>query len=259
VHLKQVAVQLYTLRDHCRTASELAASLARVRQIGYEAVQVSGVGPIPPREIRQLIDDAGLVLCATHENSDLLLNQPEQAIERLQEMGCTLTAYPYPAGIDLASPEAIAEFARRLNATGAKLRAAGITLGYHNHAVEFARTAGTTVFDYLSDHTSPTNLVFELDTYWAHFGGRDVVELCHRLAGRMPFLHLKDYCIRLDNTASWCEIGRGSLPFDRIISAAEEGGCKWFIVEQDTCPGDPFESLQISFDYIRQHLVGPVR
>ena len=40
----------------------------------------------------------------------------------------------------------------------------------------------------------------------------------------------------------------------RIIAEAEAGGCEWFIVEQDTCPGDPFESLKQSFDYIKAHL-----
>jgi hypothetical protein len=33
------------------------------------------------------------------------------------------------------------------------------------------------------------------------------------------------------------------------------GGCAWFIVEQDTCPGDPFDSLRQSFDYIKANLV----
>jgi sugar phosphate isomerase/epimerase len=55
--------------------------------------------------------------------------------------------------------------------------------------------------------------------------------------------------------AAFAEIGRGNLEFPAIIAAAQAGGCQWFIVEQDTCPGDPFDSLQISFDYIQSHLV----
>ena len=35
-----------------------------------------------------------------------------------------------------------------------------------------------------------------------------------------------------------------------IIQAAESSGCKWFIVEQDVCPGDPVESLAISYAYV---------
>ena len=40
----------------------------------------------------------------------------------------------------------------------------------------------------------------------------------------------------------------------RIVAVAEGSGCRWFIVEQDTCPGDPFESLRKSFEYIKENL-----
>ena len=40
----KLAVQMYTVRDHTRTADDLATTLARLREIGYEAVQLSAVG-----------------------------------------------------------------------------------------------------------------------------------------------------------------------------------------------------------------------
>jgi sugar phosphate isomerase/epimerase len=51
------------------------------------------------------------------------------------------------------------------------------------------------------------------------------------------------------------EIGVGNLDWKAIIAAAEKSGCEWFIVEQDYCPGDPFDSLKTSFDYIEANLV----
>jgi len=50
-------------------------------------------------------------------------------------------------------------------------------------------------------------------------------------------------------------VGSGNLNFKKIIAAAEKSGCKWFIVEQDTCPGDPVDSLAKSFEYIKANLV----
>ena len=41
--MTKLAVQLYTLRDHLTTTADVAASLKRVSQIGYRAVQVSAV------------------------------------------------------------------------------------------------------------------------------------------------------------------------------------------------------------------------
>jgi sugar phosphate isomerase/epimerase len=167
-----------------------------------------------------------------------------------------LTAYPYPHGIDFSDRSAIMSFVRRLDAAGATLRAAGITLGYHNHDIEFLPFEGTTVLDYLFAHTDPRHLVAEPDTYWVQYGGGDCVELCRQLAGRLPFIHLKDYMMTVERKPNWCEIGRGTLPFRRIIAQAERSGCEWFIVEQDTCPGDPFESLRQCLDYIKHNLVG---
>ena len=51
------------------------------------------------------------------------------------------------------------------------------------------------------------------------------------------------------------EIGRGSLNWRRILTSAENADTEWLIVEQDDCPGDPFDSIKISYDYL-QSLLG---
>ena len=253
--LAQVAAQLYTVRDFCQTASALAATARRVRAIGYEAVQLSGHGPIPEQEIAKIMAGEGLVICATHEPAAVILDQPERAIESLQKLGCRLTAYPYPQGVDFGDADSLNTLVRKLDAAGARFRAAGLTLGYHNHDIEFLKFQGAPVLDYIYAHTDPRNLVGELDTYWVHFGGGDCVEWCRKLRGRLPFIHLKDYAITRERQPVFSEIGAGTLPFKRIIAAAERSGCRWFIVEQDTCPNDPFDSLKISLDYLKANLV----
>ena len=251
----QVAAQLYTVRDFCKTASALAATAGRIRAIGYEAVQLSGLGPIPEHEIVKIMAGEGLVICATHEPAAVILDQPERAIESLQKLGCRLTAYPYPQGVDFGDADSVTTLVRKLDAAGARFRAAGLTLGYHNHDIEFLKFQGAPVLDYIYAHTDPRNLVGELDTYWVHFGGGDCVEWCRKLRGRLPFIHLKDYAITRERQPIFCEIGAGTLPFKRIIAEAERSGCQWFIVEQDTCPNNPFYSLKISLDYLKANLV----
>lgn len=253
--LSQVALQLYTLREHCQTAAAFAATVKKVRAIGYTAVQISGAGPIPENELVAICRGEGLTICATHEPAATVLDNPQAVIARLEKLGCRYTAYPFPAGIDFGQPEHIETLARKLDAAGAALRAAGFVLGYHNHAIEFVKYRGAPVLDYLYAATRPENLVAEIDTYWIHYGGGDVVDWCRRLRGRLPFMHLKDYGYTLENKPRFCEIGAGTLPFSRIIAEAETSGCEWFIVEQDTTPGDPFVSIQQSYDYIRAHLV----
>jgi sugar phosphate isomerase/epimerase len=253
--ISQVAVTLYTVRDFCKNASDLAATASKLRAIGYQAVQITWIGPIEPEEVVRIMDGEGLTICATHEPANDILDRPEKAIEHLQRLGCTLTAYPFPHGIDFGDADGVKKFVNRLDAAGAKFRAAGLTLGYHNHDIEFFKMEGAPILEYIFAHTDPKNLVGELDTYWVHHGGGDCVDWCRKLRGRLPFIHLKDYAITLERKPTYCEIGRGTLPFDRIIGEAERSGCRWFIVEQDECPGDPFDSLKISFDYMKANLV----
>ncbi|MFI5357713.1 MAG: sugar phosphate isomerase/epimerase family protein [Opitutales bacterium] len=252
--LSQVAAQLYTVRDLCQTPQGLAATAKRIRAIGYTAVQASGVGPVPVEELVSILTGEGLRICASHEPSQEILDEPERVVERLHQLGCKLTAYPYPAGVDFTNADHVRTLVRKLDAAGAVLRRAGQTLGYHNHAIEFVKFEGAPVLDYIYAHTRPEHLVGELDTYWIHYGGGDVVEWTRKLRGRQPFIHLKDYGFTAENKHTWCEVGAGTLPFARIIAEAEAGGCEWFIVEQDTCPGDPVESLRQSFDYLKANL-----
>lgn len=252
----QVAIQLYTLRDFCKTAEDFAASMKKVRAIGYTSVQVSGVGPMPEAEIVAIAAGEGLSICATHEPGGQILDETDKVIERILKMNTKLTAYPFPAGIDFDNPEHVDTLIRKLDIAGAKMRAAGLGLGYHNHANEFYRPAGGPCFlERVFAETQPENVLAELDTFWVQRGGGDVVEWVKRVAGRTPFIHLKDYQVNPKGESTFCEIGAGTLDFKRIIAAAEAGGCEWFIVEQDRCPGDPFDSIKQSFDYIQANLV----
>jgi sugar phosphate isomerase/epimerase len=254
MHLTQVAAQLYTVRDHCQTSADLAATAARISAIGYTAVQVSGIGPIPDGELVRIMAGEGLTICATHEPADRILRQPEACIARLQALGCRLTAYPHPKGVNLGSREEVLGLIAALARAGARFAAAGLRLGYHNHAVEFVRFEDTTVLDAIYARTDPRHLVAELDTYWVQYGGCDPVAWCEKLRGRLPFIHLKDYGFTTANQPVFAEIGAGNLDWPRIIAAADRAGCEWFIVEQDVCAGNPFDSLRRSFEHIKARL-----
>lgn len=252
--LNQVALQLYTLRDFLKTPTDIAATLKRVHAIGYEAIQISGMGPMPEADVVQLCRDNDLTICATHEDGNTILNEPQKVVTRLQNLGTKITAYPYPAGIKFDTLDLVKDLSRRLNAAGKVLHEAGQVLCYHNHHIEFQRVAGKPVFEIIFAETDPRYLQGEPDTYWVQNGGGDPVEWCNRLKGRLPIIHLKDYTVLPDNKVSFCEVGNGNLNWSKIIAAADAAGCQWFAVEQDTCPGDPFVSVQQSFEFIRDNL-----
>ncbi len=253
--INQVAAQLFTCRELLKTPADMAATLKRLRKVGYTAVQVSGMGPIAEEELLAILDGEGMVCCATHESGQAILEDTQKIIDRLGKLKCSITAYPYPAGVDMGSTASVDAMIAGLDAAGAKMAATGQILCYHNHNHEFRKLEGKTILERIYARSNPAHLQGELDTCWVHYGGGENVEWCERLAGRMPIIHLKDYMTNSENKHQLCEIGAGNLNFKKIIAAAEKSGCQWFAVEQDTCPGDPVDSLEQSFRYIREHLV----
>ncbi|MBQ7953656.1 MAG: sugar phosphate isomerase/epimerase, partial [Clostridia bacterium] len=83
-------------------------------------------------------------------------------------------------------------------------------------------------------------------------GGVDPVRMIERLGKRAMVLHYKDYKVdeETKRTGTYTEVGNGNLEWDLITAAAEKAGTLYAVVEQDTCPGDPFDSLKISYDYL---------
>ena len=83
-----VAAQLYTLRDFLKTPDDIRQTLKKVRKIGYQAVQVSGMGPVDPVMLRQMADDAGVCICATHISYDRLRNDLKAVIQEHKVWDC---------------------------------------------------------------------------------------------------------------------------------------------------------------------------
>jgi sugar phosphate isomerase/epimerase len=245
----QIAIQLYTLRDHLKSVPEFAETCRKVADIGYRAVEVAGVDHalVPPAGIRRICADHGLTICATHQPGDDILNNTAAVIDVVGALGADLVVYPWPGDTDFSSEAMVAEFIAKLDAAGSAFAAAGMTLAYHNHQHEFRKPGGRLILERIYQET---RLMAEIDTYWVQYGGGDPVAWCRRLAGRLPIIHLKDYRVNADNSVGFCEVGHGNLDMPAIIAEAARSGCRWFCVEQDTCPGDPFDSIRLSFDYL---------
>jgi len=249
---EQIALQLYTLRDFTETPADFAATMKRVREIGYPAVELAGTAGLPPAEAAKIVRDTGLQICSSHESPQMIVENPQEVVDRLGELGVTHAVYAYPAGVEMSDVAQVEKMIAGLDATGAVLRRAGMTLCYHNHALEYFQRDGRTVLDDIFARTSPQHLQAELDIHWVQAGGGDPAEACRRLAGRLPLLHVKGYTVTAKGERIFAEVGHGNLSIPEILAAAEVSGCKWFIVEQDTCPTDPFECIARSLDCLKR-------
>ena len=247
------AAQMYTCREFCKTPDQIVESIRKVAQIGYTAIQASGMAgqaEMGPAELRRVCDGEGIAICATHIPWDSIVNDFDRVVEEHKIMGC---AYPgiggAPAGT-YDSEQSCIDFARTASDVAARLKEQGLSFIYHNHSTEFARPEGSrrTILDIFFDESDPAVFNFELDTYWVQHGGGSPVAWINKCAGRCPVLHYKDFAVTLKREAFYTEIGEGNLDWEGINAAAEAAGALYAAVEQDTTPGDPFDSLRISYN-----------
>jgi sugar phosphate isomerase/epimerase len=247
-----LAAQLYTVREFTQTAADLAASLKKVKEIGYIAVQVSAIGPIPDAEVKAMVDDLGLKIVITHTAYPKLWNEIDAVIAQHKLWGCPNVAIgSMPGPYREASEEGFQRFAAEANAVGEKLAKAGLTFSYHNHSFEFVKFGQRTGLDLLFEETDPRYLKAEIDVYWVQHGGADPAAWVRKVAGRMPVVHLKDMVI-LDGKQIMAEIGEGNLNWPSVLAACKDAKVDWYAVEQDVCQRNPFESLKISYDNLKK-------
>lgn len=240
-----LAAQLYTLRDFTKTPADIAKTLARVKKIGYSAVQASALGPIEPKELANILKNEGLACCATHIAMDRMRDETQAVIGEHHLWGCKYTAV---GGFFPKDPTAadFHNFARDYNEVVKKFAGSSLRLGYHNHSHELAKFDGKTAMAMLFDELSP-EIFFEIDTYWITHGGGDPATWIKKVAGRIPCVHLKDMGIRYPREQYMMEVGEGNLDWPGILAACKTSGVEWYIVEQDTCYRDPFDSLETSY------------
>lgn len=246
----KIAAQLYTVREFTKNPEEIAKTLRKIKNIGYDAVQVSGLGPIEPEKLKNLLDDIDLEVCATHISFDRLQNDLGNVIKDHKLWNCKYVGLGIMPEEYRNSVKGIREFIQKISPIAKKLKDNGLQFIYHNHNVEFAKYGNQTGMDILFEESDPEYFDFEIDTYWVQAGGADPAEWVQKVKNRMNVVHFKDMTVD-----GWdplmAEVGEGNLNWERIIKACKVNKVEWACVEQDICPGDPFESLEISLNNLK--------
>ena len=244
----EYGIQMYSVRDI--TEKNMDGALKALAEMGYKFVEFAGFFGIPADEIKAMLDKYGLKVSGTHTGWQEIAEHYEETLAYHKAIGNTRIIVP---GADLTTKAKLDAFIDMMNEFQPKLAAEGITLGYHNHDIEFMRMEdGSLILELLYDNAPA--LQGEIDTFWVQAGGQNPADWVRKLSGRMPLLHLKDYGIHERQRAMF-PIGSGNLDWKSIIAEGEAAGVEYFIVEQDVCLKDPFDSLADSLHYLVENFV----
>ncbi|MDE2434957.1 MAG: sugar phosphate isomerase/epimerase [Sphingomonadales bacterium] len=257
----RIGLQLYTLGDEW--VKDTSGTFAELARIGVRDLELPGLMGKSATELRAEADHAGLFFSSFHlparplfgpglslqsgagEIADMLgLLGAHDVVVPLPPLPDDFAFVPGKTGpADLAAAvaagggDAWKRFAARLNEQAAALAAHGITLGYHNHNVEFAAVGKTTPWAILLAETDPARVFFELDLGWISAAGRDPVAEIRRLGQRVRWLHIKDvkattkrnYALQMDPAV----VGEGRQNWPAILRAAAVAGVQHYYIEQE--------------------------
>ena len=289
---------LFTVRDVVSRAPNPATGVnggfryvfEQLAAMGYRQVEFAGYTQstsilgrqITPAEIRQLLDDNGLVANGSHISFNF--SNPDSFKAQLDIAETLGMAHLGTASIPTNS-RFKADWARaadNFNAFGALAKERGIKLYQHNHHAEYqflldagpadvngnpTRSSGLRGLEYFFTLTDPNLVWFEMDIFWGYAAQHryqtftdesgtvrtaifDPIATVERHTQRFPLFHVKDG-IPADNADGFTMVpaGTGVIPLKRLLDTIGKPGFRHPNYEQDNAPGGaaaPNQSLEFS-------------
>ena len=248
-----IGLQLYSVRE--LLPKDFDGTLRKLRAAGYIEVEAAGYYNRTAAEFRHAMDQAGLRCISTHHPLSELRPRLDELIEYGHNLGLDYIISPSPVRRDpqAKGPLTLDDWrwvAGELNRIGEKVKAAGMTFGYHNHGPEFGNEGGVVFYDELLRLTDPKLVVFEMDCGWVFAAGRNPVDYLSKMPQRFPLLHVKDMARGPNGEFQSTVLGRGAMDYRPILRAAT--GLKHYFIEQEEFDIDPIEALRLDADYMRK-------
>ena len=215
---------------------DLRGTLRAVAKMGYDVIEFSAGSfmnwsPDQAREVRALLDEINLKCRSTHnEIVSFTGDGLSKSIELNQILGSrTLVSVrgpgPTPGGGAArggtpATPptlDAWERFSEQLSQAAGRIRSAKMTLGFHNHGIEFQPVEGTRPIDILAANQDITS--FHLNIGLCLQAGGDPIAFIQQCPGRIQSLLIQDY--------------KGQARWKEIFSAAEgKGGLQFYLIQR---------------------------
>lgn len=252
-----IALQLYSVRD--RMARDFEGTLAEVSALGYDGVEFAGLYGKSAVEIKALCKKYNLTPISAHVPFVEMMADPVATMQTYREIGCRYVVIPYLTEEYRPGNDRFEEVIAGARILGEAAKEQGMMLLYHNHDFEFKKIDGKYALDVLYDTVSSDLLQTELDLCWVKVGGEEPASYLRKYTGRAPVVHFKDFSGKIggkmyaligiedDGEAasgfSFRPLGMGCQDIPALLSAAEDAGAGWIVVEQDD-PSDGLSTIE---------------
>jgi len=248
-----VALQMYSVRD--ALGKDYEGTLRAVKALGYDYVELAGLGNHTPGDIKRMYDAAALTIISSHVPLDELLKDTKSTLEAYRSIGCSYVAIPWLGEDRRPGKPGFEDTITDILHIGKAAKEAGLVLLYHNHDFEFVTIDGKYALDILYETIPADILQTEIDTCWVNYARKDPVAYLKKYKGRAPVVHLKDFTVSDEDSATppydlimenmpkeptreqrgfeFRPLGYGKQDIPALLAAAEYAGARYVVVEQD--------------------------
>lgn len=236
-----VGVQIYSLRNQLKQDGAKALDVLKNLNVKYVEIGIESHYGLTQEQMKQALDERGLIPIAAHAGQGFLLNKTEEAIAAARFFGLKYLGVAWASHKKPLDEAQTLKIAADFNEIGKRLKAAGIQFFYHNHGFEFQPYKDGTLFDLLMAKTDPNLVKFEMDVLWTVFPGQDPVKLLKKYPDRWVLMHLKDLKKGVAGNLSGgtdltndVVLGTGQADYPAILKACQEIGIKYYFIEDES-------------------------
>lgn len=273
------AIQQFQLREALSTMDEASTTLKRVKNAGFNAIELNGfmirknglmirlitrlagmaVGKTGHLDWLKLIKQSGLSVISIHEHLNGILNDTDLVVETALQFGAKYIVITGMHRFDYSDKAAVLNLCEDLDKAGKILKEKNLHLLYHNHNCEFLKVdEKNTAYNIIIENTNPEYVNFEVDSYWMMDAGVDVIKMIKRLGTRMKLHHITDRCVvrksqsglilKTDST----ELGQGNMDLNALIQMDLQLGVDAVILEshRNWMNHNALESMEISAAFL---------
>lgn len=245
--VKPLFVQLWTLRNEMKENFE--DTIAQVSKIGFAGVEPIGLSYLTHDQQSQSYVKNKLKVLSFHcSGKDIISEKITDLIAAAKSYGAKYIVAGSSANgkTDFSSLEGIKSIAESYNRAGDIAAKHGLKVGHHNHDWEMQIIDGKPAIEiFLSLINS--NVIFELDSYWAKVGGVDPVDLLKKYGNKIPLVHIKDGPVKKGEVM--LPFGRGQLDIPGIVAASKDAEALYVELD-DVKVVSHMDATKESFEYM---------
>ena len=257
----QLGLQVSSLREHLKTPDDVRESFIKIKEIGFNCVQIQYIGDaVSTENVKESLNESGLECVGTQDDLKAFNNAN---VEKIIARNLLWQAkYVCAAIVAPQDSEENKNLSSYLNDISKNFRENGLVFEIHPLFPSLVAKGNITPFEILMERLDDEILI-QPDFFHVFMSKTDPVNFIEKYSGKIFEAHFKDCKIidgGLDKIPSYdfdvlkyfplTPIGQGVIDWKKIVEACKKHGVEYCWAEQEEWEKDAFECMNESFDYL---------